>query len=246
MKRVKESIKLSDILRYLVVVATFCTVIILMFAGMLKAFVYFTPQKPKITYQEKMDIIGIVKGQTNEIWLGKTLFRIPSNVHFTVTPTDPVEKGHVDKFGAPLLYSQYFDPIYSKTGYTEYDAYVRVEIWKSGYEVPSEWDARIPRPGKSTVERSDLGLREFHNESFSGAWGYISYTPLDESYKTPKGSKIFMECEGYPKGAPLRCWTGFQHPKGPRIKIVFSAKLLPHWREVHQDVVHHVDSLIVK
>ena len=203
------------------------------------------PAIPSSNTPEFQEYVGIVNGQTNEIWLGDVLFRIPPEIRFTISPEVPFKKKHADIIWATLLaYPQYVDPNLKLMGYSDYDALVSATI-SGGVEIPSEWNKRNPRIGGKFLK--EIGLVESINESRQGAMGTFVYTPINEKITTPRGNRLLFECDrDRLTMKPLQCDFAFQHVKGPMVQLVFGGPLLPHWQEIYRDANERIDSMIAK
>lgn len=200
------------------------------------AFLFFPREgRPPSNTPEHRAAHGVVDGQVNEIWVGDTLLRIPPDVSFNPISSGRIERGRATQVTLGLGYPQYVK--------LETMSRVGIELQR-GYEAPSR---ALPNDPDATIQEiPEWGLVEYRRSRDSGGWGYFHYWPLDESAVTPLGNRISFNCRGLPGKKPTTCRTAFVLHNDLQVWYYLRYALLPHWREIHSDVIQLVNSLIVQ
>lgn len=198
--------------------------------------------KPSHNSEAYLAAHGIIKGRNNVLRIGPIKLSFPPDIRPEPYTSEKIVVGHADQVTFDIDLATWFNP--PPLIQSTYLALVKVTIEMHRVEnitTTREW---LNKPWESIIDHPELGLREYISPSHNGGWGYRMYEPIDSTIRTPKGGPIIYTCSGRPTSAPERCITYFQNVKGPYVEYMLSSKLIPRWREVHNEVVETVDSII--
>jgi len=124
---------------------------------------------------------------------------------------------------------------------------IRVRISTGGYEDDKKVEEYFrERRWASIKDLPELGLKEYVKSGAAGGWGYATYESLDPKIKTPRGGRFTFNCTETSIDDTGECRTYYQHAAGPIIEYYFPNRLLPHWKDLHTEVIVFIDSLIVR
>ena len=199
------------------------------------------------------EALNIRENQTNEVWVGGVLFRIPSKYKMDNIYVYQ-EKMRAEKYNdAVKLISfsthgtTWIDP---PLGDPPSSGIYALTIGAEGGERPDALQRFLERPWLKTRDIPEWGLREYLSENYRNAsWGDVAFLALD--MKTLKGGPIIHYCldERLKKGDDNlnlgRCSLSYQLPEGPRVQYGINYKLMPRWKEVHKRIVDTINSFIV-
>jgi len=205
---------------------------------------------------------GLVPGQVNELQIGEYKFRFPAEnfpePYTYAKRASDIVKGRAERATVQLDLSSWF--IEKPPGLaSEATTLVRVEYWprlNSGEGMKAAQEAKLnSEPWKAIDDLPQIGLRRYTR--VTGGWGELTYLPTDSSVKTSDGALMLYDCTAILKSTadgklplatdqPYICHLSFRHPRGPYIAYFFSGRLLPRWKEVHQEVLNFVDTTLIK
>jgi hypothetical protein len=209
--------------------------------------------KIPVNFEEYNKAYGIIPGQSNDLRVGDVQFRfppqyLPDSYAGGRNPyhSKGIVPGEAEMVTIHMDLSSWLGP--PPNAFGEMLNLVRIEIRASGYEDDKKIEDYLKR-GKweSVRDRPELGLREYVWERREkNDWFYFTYEPLDPIVKTPRGVRFIFICNGT-SGKQLRdiCHSGYQHFGGPFVSFYLGRPLLSHWKEVQEEVIKLVDSLIV-
>lgn len=194
-------------------------------------------QKPSSGTEEYLKLHGYVEGQVNEIRVGGVLLRFPAGVKFSPHSSGRIIKGLADMVTTRLIYSD-------NEKKSNVDG-VRIDINKYGEEDPMILDLQHKKEQwKSIVDRSDLGLIEYHR-MIPGGWGGVTYVAKLNDDRTPRGSLIRFLCSDV-NNVVVECRSDFVTKNNIAISYFFAGENLKDWKLINREVIKFVNSIIVE
>jgi len=136
--------------------------------------------------------------------------------------------------------------------------YDRVGIYFNaslGAKSPERRDARVQgfvQKSIRTTDKPEWGLREYvmvapKTDDISG----YQYIPLDESVRSVDGLRMWIGCSHggsniTKNDRPVHCASSFSDRRGVGVTYDYDVSLLPYWRQINQEVVNFLDSIIIE
>ncbi|WP_211475177.1 hypothetical protein [Collimonas humicola] len=187
--------------------------------------------------------------------------RFPAEVEVNVftlgtDDTNPVsiKKGIADKASVGLQFNAEQKLVPIVKGEKNGDL-IRIDFIASlGPDSPQLIDERLLEVAREAVqkpEKQEWGLREFvlvvpKTEMISG----YAYVPLDQSFRSMDGARMWIGCHaGGSKitnsEGPASCASNFNVPGGLGVTYEYGSRLLPFWRQIHEQVLEFTKSVLV-
>lgn len=230
--------------------------------GLWRNYGYQQSRAPATGTPEYKALHGVVQGQVSELWVGKYRYRFPAEIN--VIPESSAEKaseivkGRADKVTVELDLSYLLDtpPLNARAVGSQ----IRVELARL-YETPVKMTAANVEMElgnerwKLVEDFPALGLRRYVRQD-EGSWGGLTYVPLDPRDRATIGGVTRYRCTPFFAGLqgnqplyktePQNCSTLIHHPRGPTVWVHFGGILLPHWREMHREILKFIDSTLIE
>ncbi|MFV8782666.1 hypothetical protein ACNKU7_09625 [Microbulbifer sp. SA54] len=191
--------------------------------------------RPSANTEEHKLAHGHIAGETNKIWVGDTLLSIPPNINYQPVSNERIIPGRADQIKFGLRYPEP-EPESSFN-------LVMIKV-RNGSEDPDFLRNRISRKNWQKISDIDyLGLTEYRKDTRSTGYGHVMYTPIDSSFKTPKGGPIIYSCQGNDFHV-VSCYSGFELQDGLYVEYIFPYSLIKKWKKIQLDVANFVKRLI--
>ena len=194
---------------------------------------------------------GLVPGQVNELQIGEYKFRFPAEnfpePYTYAKRASDIVKGRAERATVYLDVSRWVGlPL--ATHRARGDNAISVE-YRPAQTSQSEKEKRLAdyiqsQPWTSNVDLPELGLKRLHDAR--GGWGYLTYMPISADIQNLSIGKPIFFCTGYQSLQPTECSSSLIYSKKIHITYYFSGRLLPHWKEVHHEVLNFVDTTLIK
>jgi hypothetical protein len=105
----------------------------------------------------------------------------------------------------------------------------------------------IKKRSIKTTDKPEWGLREYAiGNPKTGDVGRYEYVPLDESFRSFDGTRMWFSCNGAGARGPSLCINRFNFSEKLSVVYSYDSRLLPYWRQIHQDVLTFTDSILIK
>ena len=240
--------------------------VLLFLAGVIALRVYYwldyqRNRAPGMRTPEYHALHSVKPGQVNELQIGEYRFRFPAeNFPEPYTSADlasDIVKGKADRatvhLDLSLLEKQM--PVMGRVNTSR----VEVEYWNSlnwGERLKAGQEEEIRRgPWKAIEDLPEIGLRRYTRAT--EGWWELTYLPTDPAIKRPDGALMLYNCKArykatedrqsvYATDQPSICRVSFRHAHGPYIWYYLPGPLMPHWQEVHREVIKFVDSTLIE